>query len=78
MKDLRTHTKSPKAELERQKEKAARFKKESFNSRKALAEVAQELSDFHDHTIDMGWHDCEGIPGGCTVLAALKLAKEKT
>lgn len=75
--ELRTHTKPIMAELDRQKEKAAKFKKEAFNARKALVAVAKELSDFHDHTIDMGWHDCEGIPGGCTVVAALNTAKEK-
>lgn len=33
-----------------------------------------ELLDFHNHTIDQGWHDCDGIPGGCPVLTVLALS----
>jgi hypothetical protein len=31
-----------------------------------------ELDDFHCHTIDQGFHDCEGIPGGCPVANLLR------
>jgi hypothetical protein len=33
--------------------------------------MTDELRDFHDWTIDQGWHECEGIPGGCPVENAL-------
>lgn len=41
----------------------------------AAPELLRELRDFHDHTIDQGWHDCEGIPGGCPVAAAIRKAE---
>lgn len=46
--------------------------------RQALARIVQgcslgmaELKDLHDHIIDIGHHDCDGIPGGCPVLQRL-------
>jgi hypothetical protein len=38
-------------------------------------QVISELIGFHDHTINMGWHECEGIPGGCSVAAATEKAR---
>lgn len=40
----------------------------------AAPDLLRELVDFHDHTIDMGWHECDGIPGGCPVAAAIAKA----
>lgn len=40
----------------------------------AAPDLLQELTDFHDHAIDQGWHDCEGIPGGCPVQLAINKA----
>jgi hypothetical protein len=34
--------------------------------------VRSELQDFHDHAIDQGFHECEGIPGGCPVENMLR------
>lgn len=33
----------------------------------AAPELLEELKDFHNHTMDQGFHDCVGIPGGCPV-----------
>lgn len=41
----------------------------------AAPDLLRELADFHDHTIDQGWHQCDGIPGGCPVAAAIAKAK---
>lgn len=41
----------------------------------ASPDLLRELVDFHDHTIDMGWHECDGIPGGCPVAAAIAKAE---
>lgn len=41
-------------------------------------ELFSELIDFHDHAIDQGWHDCDGIPGGCPVMNVLIKATRKT
>lgn len=38
-------------------------------------ELLSEIIQFHDQAIDQGWHDCEGIPGGCTVLAVINKAQ---
>lgn len=35
------------------------------------ADLAAELADLHDHIIDQGQHDCDGIPGGCPVEKVL-------
>lgn len=42
---------------------------ERLNAR--VEALRSELSDFHDHVIDQGHHDCEGIPGGCPVVNVL-------
>lgn len=41
----------------------------------AAPDLLSELRDFHDHTIDQGWHDCDGIPGGCPVANLLAKAE---
>lgn len=41
----------------------------------AAPELLSELRDFHDHAIDLGYHDCDGISGGCSVLAAIAKAE---
>lgn len=40
----------------------------------AAPELLKELTDFHAHAIDQGWHDCDGIPGGCPAVAAIAKA----
>lgn len=39
---------------------------------KTIQALRKELSDFHDHAIDQGFHLCDGIPGGCPVVNVLK------
>jgi hypothetical protein len=34
--------------------------------------IKKELIELHNHIIDQGFHDCEGIPGGCPVLKVLE------
>lgn len=40
----------------------------------ASPDLLRELTDFHAHTIDQGWHECDGIPGGCPAAAAIAKA----
>lgn len=39
----------------------------------ASPELFSELTDFHAHTIDMGWHTCDGV-GHCPVADVLAKA----
>lgn len=37
--------------------------------------LLSEMRDFHDHTIDMGWHDCDSFHGECPVAIAIAAAE---
>ncbi len=41
----------------------------------AAPDLLSELTCFHDHVIDQGHHDCDGIPGGCPVQMVLEKAR---
>lgn len=44
-------------------------------SRELNGALLNELEEYHDHTIDQGDHDCEGIPGDCPVARLLARAR---
>lgn len=55
------------------------LKTEKYTARliAAAPDLLRELIDFHDHWIDQGEHECDGIPGGCPVQAAIDKATKK-